>query len=367
MRDAGGAPGWCERLVRDPRFRRWAARFPLTRSHVRHEGEAIFDIVSGFAQSQVLRVLVELRVLHLVEGRPREIGALARELPLPDDRAEILIRGGVALGLLRLSRGRVRLSLRGAALLGVPGLEEMIRHHDILYRDLSDPVAFFRGEVETELAGFWPYVFGQGGEAGAEDSARYSRLMAESQILVAEDTLAAIDLRGVSRLVDVGGGTGMFLAHVAGALPHADLVLFDLPQVMGPARAALEGQGLGGRITFAPGNFRHDDLPEGADAITLVRVLYDHPDVVVRTLLSRARAALSPGGRLIVSEPMTGGDAPHVAGDIYFALYCMAMRTGRARAPGRIAELLREAGFGEIRIARSSRPFVTSVVEGRAV
>ena len=41
---------------------------------------------------------------------------------------------------------------RGARLVGVPGLDAMIKHHDILYRDLSDPAAFFRGETETELA-----------------------------------------------------------------------------------------------------------------------------------------------------------------------------------------------------------------------
>ena len=38
----------------------------------------------------------------------------------------------------------------------------MIAHHDVLYRDLADPVAFFRGETDTELARFWPYVFAAG-------------------------------------------------------------------------------------------------------------------------------------------------------------------------------------------------------------
>ncbi len=365
----GGRPwlgqGWRNRVVRSPAFRRWAANFPLTRRYVRNEGEALFDLVAGFAQSQVLQALVELRVLHLVLDDPLPMDALAARLSLPEDRAEILIRAGVALGLLRLGRGGVQTSMRGAALLGVPGLEDMIRHHDILYRDLADPVAFFRGEVATELADFWPYVFGTGSGASPEQAARYSRLMAESQDLVAEDTLARIDLRGIRRLMDVGGGTGVFLSHVAAALPRADLVLFDLPQVMDGARAVLEQRGHAGRIDLVAGNFRTDALPEGADAISLVRVLYDHPDDEVHALLARVRAALPAGGRLIVSEPMTGGDRPHRAGDVYYALYCMAMRTGRARSAERIAGMMRDAGFDAIERPAPLRPFVTSVVTGR--
>ena len=61
---------------------------------------------------------------------------------------------------------------------------------------------------------------------------------------------------------------------------------------------------------------------------------------------------------------MTGGDTPERAGDAYFALYCMAMRTGRARSAAQIAALLKVAGFDDIRIPRARRPYITSVVLG---
>ena len=91
-------------------------------------------------------------------------------------------------------------------------------------------------------------------------------------------------------------------------------------------------------------------------------MLYDHADDTVRALLARVHAALPPGGRLVVSEPMTGGPRPERAGDAYFALYCMAMRTGRARSAGEISALLAAAGFGRIAAPRPARPFITSVV-----
>ncbi|MEM7295472.1 MAG: SAM-dependent methyltransferase, partial [Pseudomonadota bacterium] len=90
------------------------------------------------------------------------------------ERMEVLLRAGVALGILRERRnGRYDLSLRGASLLGVPGLLDMIRHHKVFYRDLPEPAAFFRRETETELANFWPYVFGAGERFAAADAERY--------------------------------------------------------------------------------------------------------------------------------------------------------------------------------------------------
>ena len=120
--------------------------------------------------------------------------------------------------------------------------------------------------------------------------------------------------------------------------------------------------GLGGRIALHPGSFRDDPLPEGADAVSLIRVLYDHDDTTVRELLGKVFAALPNGGRLIVSEPMSGGESPDPVTDVYFAFYTLAMRTGRTRSPAEIAELCREAGFSDITQHQARRSFVTSVV-----
>lgn len=355
--------GWLNRLVASRAFQTWAARFPLTRRIVRSEGEALFDLVAGFCHSQVLLALVELRVPEALMAQGQDVAALARRCAVPQDRMAVLVRAGVALGLLRLRRGQVGLTRRGAALTGVPGLAGMIRHHHVLYRDLSDPVAFFRGETETELAAFWPYVFGAGAAADPAQAAEYSRLMADSQELVAEDTLDAVSLRGVSRLMDVGGGTGAFLAAAGRIWPDLQMTLFDLPAVVPAARKRFDEAGMSTRLDIAPGSFRDDPLPRGADAISLVRVLYDHADATVSGLLRSVHDALPVGGRLIISEPMTGGDRPERAGDAYFALYCMAMRTGRARSASEIAALVTTAGFGQIRNSRPRRPFVTSTLE----
>ena len=361
-----GLRAWRNRLIASPKFQSWASRFVLTRGHTRREGEALFDLVSGFVYSQVLFTLVSLDLLEELLEAPREASALGAKHGIAPQRMAALLDAAVALKLLERVGTGYQTAARGAALVGVPGLAGMIRHHDVFYRDLADPLALLRGDADTELARFWPYVFGAAGAVDPEVTARYSALMEESQGLVAEETLRSVSLSGVRRLMDVGGGTGAFLRAVGRAYPDVELHLFDLPPVVEVARRrfAEEGfvMGAGSRVTLHPGSFRDDPLPEGVDAISLVRVLYDHADATVEALLSRIFAALPPGGRLIVSEPMAGGDRPNRAGNAYFGLYCMAMRTGRARSAAEIAAMLQAAGFTRIATPATRRPFLTGVV-----
>ncbi len=356
---------WVLRMAASRRFQAWAARTPIFRRIARAEGAALFDIVAGFVNAQVLRALVDLRVLqHLQQGPATavQIGALCDIAP---DRMQVLLQAGAGLGLLTRQRdGRFALALRGASLLGVPGLAEMIQHHSALYADLADPVAFLRSNDPTALARFWPYVFGASGAVDPQVTATYSNLMAESQVLVAEDTLRMVDLSGVKRLMDVGGGTGAFLAAVGAAYPALQLDLFDLPVVLHGAGARLGAAGFANRVSLHPGSFRDDPLPLGADAISLVRVLYDHADATVANLLSAVHAALPPKGRLIISEPMSGGAVPDRTTDVYFAVYTLAMQTGRTRSGAEIAALMAASGFVNISIQKGFRPFVTSIVTG---
>ena len=353
-------------LAASPRFQALAARLPGLRHLARAEGAALFDVMQGFVRSQALAALVELRVLHALADGPRHPRALAPAAGLGEARMALLLQSGAALRLLRRRRdGRFALTARGAAFLSVPGLEALVRHHAVLYRDLADPVAFLRGETAPDLARFWPYVFGAGQATDPEAAAAYSGLMADTQALVAADTLRLVDFGGVARLLDVGGGTGAFLAAVGRAHPSMRLDLFDLPAVMEGAAARLGQAGLSGRVTLHRGSFRDDPLPAGADAVSLVRVLYDHADATVASLLRAVLAALPPGGRIVVSEPMSGGDRPDPATDVYFAWYTAAMGTGRTRSAAEIGALMAGAGFQGIRSAPGDRRYVTSVVEAR--
>jgi demethylspheroidene O-methyltransferase len=358
---------WRNARIADPAFQDWAARFAPTRPFARAEAAQLYDIVSGFVYSQTLLACVELDVFAQVRDRPLGAAALGAATGLTAERAERLAQAAAALRLLeRLPDGTYALGPLGAATLGAPGVAEMVRHHALFYRDLADPVALLRDAADPELQRFWAYVGGRRThDLPPETAADYSRLMAASQTMVAAETLAAAPLDGVGTLLDVGGGEGAFLAAALRATPALKGIVFDLPAVAERATLRLAEAGFGDRARAVGGSFRDDPLPQGADAISLVRVLYDHDDDVVAALLAKVRAALPAGGRLIVSEPMSGGARPSRSGDAYFGFYTLAMSTGRPRSPERHAALLAAAGFVDV-VARPTRQrFVTAVLTAR--
>ncbi|MEL6412161.1 MAG: methyltransferase [Pseudomonadota bacterium] len=356
--------GWFTRLIARPGFQNFASSLPLGRWFAKRDGADIFEVLQGFVSSQVLFALVDLKILpSLLEG-PKTADALGFAHSIPADRMVQLLQAGAALGLLKQTRGgRFGLARKGAAILGVPGLADMIRHNKAFYADMADPAALMRGEGETHLQRFWPYVFGAGSEIDADVAQTYSNLMAESQVLVARDTLRMLPIKGDVTVLDVGGGSGVFLSEVLRRNKRAKAMLFDLPEVIPAAQTRVQELGHQRRISLHGGDFRRDSLPQGADVISLVRVLYDHGDETVEPLLSRVYEALPKGGRLIVTEPMSGGVRPERAGDVYFAFYTMAMGTGRTRSAARIAEMCEAAGFQPKRMRPPLRPYITTAID----
>jgi demethylspheroidene O-methyltransferase len=166
-------------------------------------------------------------------------------------------------------------------------------------------------------------------------------------------------------LLDVGGGEGAFLRAAAQRAPDLRLMLFDLPPVAERARARLAEAGLSDRARTYGGSFFADPMPTGADVATLVRVLFDHPDERVLAILRAVRAALPADGVLLVCEPMSGTPGAEAIGDAYYGLYLLAMGRGRSRTPQRIESLLREAGFGHVRLLPTRMPLQTRVMLAR--
>jgi demethylspheroidene O-methyltransferase len=166
-------------------------------------------------------------------------------------------------------------------------------------------------------------------------------------------------------LLDVGGGEGAFAIAAARRAPGLRVVLFDLPAVAERARERFAQAGLADRARAVGGSFHADPLPRGADLATLVRVLFDHPDERVVAILKAVRAALEPGGTLLVCEPMSGTPGAQAIGDAYYGLYLLAMGKGRSRTPQRIEALLREAGFADVRLLPTRLPLQTRVLRAR--
>jgi demethylspheroidene O-methyltransferase len=355
---------WRDRLLADPRFHAFCARTPVFSAISRRSTAELFDVASGFVKTQTLTACLELGFFDMLKAGPLPLDEIARRSGLEAFAADRLVRAGVACKLLSWRGGKIGLGALGAAVNGSPGVRAMVRHNQAFYRDIADPFALLKGEpTPGELKAYWPYAgaAGAAAETGG-DAAAYSELMAQSQDLIAEDVLDAVDVSGFRRLMDVGGGDGTFLRAAARRSEQLALTLFDLPDVAQLAEARFAAAGLSSRATVTAGDFGRDALPRGADAISLVRIAHDHDDPVVENLFAAAFAALEPGGSLIIAEPMSGVAGAEAMADVYFGFYFLAMGAGRARRPDELAAMLTRAGFASARLIPTRRPLMASVM-----
>lgn len=360
---------WRNRLLMSPRFQRAAAAFPFTRGRARTEARELFDIVAGFTYTQITLACVRLGLLEQLRHGAKSEKSLIADMAMTDAAARTLLRAAAAIELLDAREDEAQqaawgLGRRGAALLGNPGVLAMIEHHAVLYADLVDPVAMLRApRGSTGLSKYWPYASATvPGEVAGEGTHDYTRLMAASQSLVAEEILDSYDVSTHRRVLDVGGGDGTFLRALGKRAPSTTLVLFDLPGVAEVARRRFAESGMAHRVEVMGGDFSRDALPRGADLITLVRVLHDHDDPLVETVLRSAFQALEPGGRLLVAEPLAGTTGAERMGDAYFGIYLWAMGSGRPRSAKELTGMLKKAGFSRIRRLPTRIPLQTSVL-----
>ncbi len=357
-------------VIGNPSFQHWTARIPFMRGVARKRAAGMFDLIAGFAYFKILFAMVESGLIdHLAKGAS-ELSEIARFAELEPFAAERLLRAAAALELVEeVAPGRWMLGEQGAALHSNAGAKAMIRHHRLLYRDLTDPLDLLRKNRSepTELSQYWSYAGALHGHAErGDETAEYSELMATSHHFVAEQVLCAFSFSGVASLLDVGGGHGAFLKAIGAAHPEPRLGLFDLPEVADAARDSLTRELGAERVTAHGGNFFEDTIPTGYDLITLSRILHDHDDEPALKLLRNIRAALQPGKRLLIAEPMAGVRGAKGMGDAFFGLYLWAMGSGRPRSASEIRAMLSEAGFSSSRIISTPQPVVSGAIVATA-
>jgi demethylspheroidene O-methyltransferase len=356
---------WRDRMLSSQSFRRRAAGLWLTRPFARRRARDLFDVMAGFVYSQVLLACVRLKLFDLLARGPQTAQSLAPQLGLSADAAQRLLAAAASLRLAE-RRGPEHFGLGplGATMVGNAAIEAMVEHHATLYADLVDPVALLRGQCAAgALAQCFAYASADApGELPAQKVRDYSAVMAASQPLVADEVLDAYPVQRHRRLLDVGGGEGVFLAAVARRAPQLELMLFDLPAVAEAARARLAAHGLSARVTVHGGDFFRDALPGGADLVTLVRVIHDHTDDGAAAILRSVRAALAPGGNLLLAEQMADTPGAQPMGDAYFGFYLLAMGRGRPRSTAQLTAMLLAAGFHHVRQVRTRMPLQVQVL-----
>jgi hypothetical protein len=175
-----------------------------------------------------------------------------------------------------------------------------------------------------------------------------------------------VTLDGRRRLLDVGGGPATYSVALVRENPGLSADVLDVPGVLEVAAELVAASGVGDRVRLTPGDYLTSPFGSGYDVALLSGMMHRETPESCRLLLTKAFAALDPGGLVIVSDVFFDDDAkrtPPFA--VYFALNMMLTSDeGSAHARTEMAAWMTEVGFRDIDIRPLPPPNPHALVLG---
>ncbi len=159
-----------------------------------------------------------------------------------------------------------------------------------------------------------------------------------------------LPLAAATKLVDVGGGTGIYSIALLRKNPELRAVVWDRPEVLRVAAEFAAESGVADRLELAPGDMFTDPFPAGADVVLLSNILHDWDVAECRAIIRRCADALPSGGRLLVHDAFLDDD---LGGPLSVALYSsvlFSVTEGRAYSAAEYSAWLSEAGVAPTQI-----------------
>ena len=315
--------------------------------------EPLLETIRGFQQSRAILTAIELDVFTAVGGgacapeAARKIGA--------DPRAtEMLLNALAAMGLLTKREGTFANTPLSARFLAAGGQDDA--RTELLNTQLWGSWATLTEAVRAGTA--------VGYEARDSDwTAGFIAAMHRSANERLAGVIAALDLAGVRRMLDVGGGSGAYSIAFAKAVPELRADILELPPVAPIAERYCAAAGVQDRVRARPGDLRQDPFEPGYDLVLVSSICHILNEAENRDLLRRCFDACAPGGQIVIQDYILEPDkAAPKTGALFALTMLVATEHGATYSGAEYTAWLTEAGFTGIRLARLPGP--TALVIG---
>jgi hypothetical protein len=169
----------------------------------------------------------------------------------------------------------------------------------------------------------------------------------------------SLDLSGVRRMLDIGGGAAAYSIAFSKRNPKLTSVLVDLPLAQEVARDNIQRHGLSDRIIPMEGSYWELDFGADYDLAWMSNIIHGLGETENARLIAKSADALLPEGRLIVHDMFLFDDSctfPYQAA--LFPVQMLAHHgNGRCYAAKEVQEWMTHAGLKNMhRIQMDSGP-----------
>jgi len=299
---------------------------------------------SGFRASRVILTANNYRVFDHLKI-PKTAEDIARIISTDLRATEILLDAVSAVGLLRKSGNKYRNTAIATEFLVADSplyQGDMLRHADSLWKSWSN----LDEVVKTGLPS----------RSGGRDYGSFIRAMHNNAMPRAKAVVSAIDLKGVKRALDLGGGPGTYSMELASR--KIEVTLFDLPEAVAIAKELATGRGID-NINFLAGDFHSDDIGKGYDLVYISQIVHSLSIEESLVLITKAREALNPKGRIVIHEFLLEKDRAHPVPAALFSVNMLVnTAAGRSYTVQEMKGWLTKAGFKAVR----TKAFVETVI-----
>lgn len=295
------------------------------------------ELTWGYRAARVLQTTVRLKLFTHLDKASRSCEELASLCSAKPPLLQKLLIACCAMGLLQKDG-------------------EKYANTDLSQNYLVEGKPLYQGNIIAHAARVWDYWDNLPSEILAGPPQEPADQSHRDFILGMRDITAgyrgqffldSIDLSGCKKLFDVGGGPGLYSILACRKYTHLTATVFDLPETIAIARQIVEQEGLTDRITLRPGSWDTDDFGRGCDVMLFSNVLHG-PNSNAAMKLRKAYESLVPGGMVAVQEFALNNDK---TGPLIPALFNIMVG---AYSEAELAELLKQAGFVDCRIAAKS-------------
>ena len=320
---------------------------------------AVMRISSAYWHSSVLHVAHALDVFTQLKDGPVTAKEMAVRCDASERGIELILIACVGLGLIvkrgdRFSNGSIAQEFLTK---GSPryqgGIVSMFADWVAPWAKLKDAVVQGQPVVEKQH------------DKGDEATRTYILGMLYRGIPQAKLLAEVVPLHGRRKMLDVGGGPGIFSIVLTEKNPGLKADVLDLPQTLRVTKEIIRDFNSESRVSTKEGSYLLDPFGEDYDVVLLSSMISQEGPEVIKGIIKKSFDAMTTGGKILIQEQFLETDK---SGPLLAALIginqLIHTPAGRAYSAKEVATWAAEIGFTDLCFEPLPEPSPFTLIQG---
>ncbi len=313
--------------------------------------ESIFELrESAFANDLFITAVSHFDFFNFLNKHPSNIDGICRSLKIKKRPADVMLTLFKTYGFVKEKDGKYCISDISLCYLTEGSKFDLSSYvsslKDIpIYEEIKK--VLFTGKPANWAAGKKGKEWKTSMESD-DFSQSFTEGMNSRGKYLADGLLDTVDLKAYKKILDIGGGSGIYSVTLLSNNLGLSAAIFEKPPVDKIALYTVNKSGLSNRIKVVPGDMFKDRFPGGYDVHFISHVLHDWDFKEVRFILKNSFENLERGGMIIIHDAHINDTKTGPVSVAEYSVLLMLLSEGKCYSTSEMKEVLVEIGFEDI-------------------